>query len=83
MGDKKIMTLYGVSYYMVDFKGIPLRYIFDKPYLSSWIARWQVLLAQYDIVHMVRKVVKGISITDHLADNAIEDYELLDLDFPN
>jgi hypothetical protein len=32
---------------------------------------------------MVRKVVKGISITDHLADNAIEDYELLDLDFPN
>ena len=45
MGGKKIMKLYGVSYYVLDFKGIPLRYIFDKPYLSSWIARWQVLLA--------------------------------------
>jgi hypothetical protein len=32
---------------------------------------------------MVRKVVKGSAITDHLADNAIGDYELLDFDFPD
>jgi hypothetical protein len=32
---------------------------------------------------MVRKVVKESAITDHLADNAIEDYELLDFDFPD
>jgi hypothetical protein len=36
----------------------PLRYICEKPYLSSRIARWQVLLAEYDIVYMTRKAVK-------------------------
>jgi hypothetical protein len=30
---------------------------------------------------MMKKAVKGSAITDHLADNAIEDYELLDFDF--
>ena len=52
-----------------------LRYICEKPYLSSRIARWQVLLAEYDIVYMTRKVVKGSVIADHLADHAVEDYE--------
>jgi len=61
----------------------PLRYICNKPYLSSRIARWQVLLAEYDIVYMTRKAMKGSAITDHLADNAVEDYEPLDFDFPD
>jgi len=30
---------------------------------------------------MMKKAVKGSAITDHLADNAIDDYELLDFDF--
>jgi hypothetical protein len=53
----------------------PLRYIFEKPYLPSRIARWQVLLVEYDMVYMTRKAVKGRVIANHLADNAIEDYE--------
>nr|XP_034909787.1 uncharacterized protein LOC118045297 [Populus alba] len=61
----------------------PLRYICNKPYLSSRIARWQVLLSEYDIIYMTRKAVKGSVIADHLADNAIEDYEPLDFDFPH
>ncbi|XP_034903466.1 uncharacterized protein [Populus alba] len=60
----------------------PLRYICEKPYLSSRIARWQVLLAEYDIVYMTRKAVKGSAIADHLANNAMEDYEPLNFDFP-
>jgi len=59
----------------------PLRYIFEKPYLSSRIARWQVFLAKYDIVYITRKVVKGSVIIDHLADNVIEDDEPLNFDF--
>ena len=42
-----------------------------------------MLLYEYDIVYMTRKVVKGSVIADHLASNAIEDYELLNFDFPN
>nr|XP_034920866.1 uncharacterized protein LOC118053664 [Populus alba] len=34
-------------------------------------------------VYMTKKVVKGSAITDHLADNAVEDYEPLDFDFPD
>jgi len=61
----------------------PSRYICNKPYLSSRIARWQVLLSKYDIVYMTRKAVKGSVIVDHLPDNAFEDYEPLDFDFPD
>jgi len=50
----------------------PLRYICNKPYLSSPITRWQVLLSEYDIVYMTRKVLKRSVIADHLADNAKE-----------
>ena len=61
----------------------PLRYIYEKPYLSSQIARWQVLLAKYDIVYMIRKAMEGSVIVDHLADHAMEDYEPLNFDFPD
>jgi hypothetical protein len=61
----------------------PLKYICEKPYLSSIIARWQVLLAEYDIVFMTRKAVKGSVIADHLADHAMENYEPLNFDLPD
>jgi len=60
-----------------------LKYIFEKPYMLSRIARWQVLLAKYDIIYMTRKSMKGSAITDHFVDNAIEDYELSNLNFPD
>jgi hypothetical protein len=51
-----------------------LKYIFEKPYLSSRITIWQVLLAEYDIMDMTRKVMRRSVIADHLSDNVIEDY---------
>ncbi|XP_073263054.1 uncharacterized protein [Populus alba] len=51
--------------------------------MSNRLARWQVLLAEYDIIYKTRKSVKGSAIADHLADNAIEDYEPLNFDFPD
>jgi ribonuclease HI len=60
-----------------------LKYIFEKPYMSNRLARWQVLLAEYDIIYKTRKSMKGSAIADHLADNAIEDYEPLNFDFPD
>lgn len=35
-----------------------VKYICEKPYISSQIARWQALLTKYDIVYMTRKAVK-------------------------
>jgi hypothetical protein len=61
----------------------PLRYIFEKPYLSSRIARWQMVLAEYGIMYMTRKVMRRSVIANHLSDNAIEDYESLNFYFLN
>jgi len=61
----------------------PIKYIFEKPYLSSRIARWQALLSQYDIVYMSQKAIKGSVIADMLADQPIDNYEPASLDFPD
>jgi hypothetical protein len=37
------------------------------PYLSRRIAKWQVILAEYNIVYMIRKAMNVIA--DHLADH--------------
>ena len=61
----------------------PIKYIFKKPSLLGRIARWQVLLSEYDIQYVSWKAIKGIAIADLLADRAIEDYEPVKFDFPN
>ncbi|XP_021674129.2 uncharacterized protein LOC110660221 [Hevea brasiliensis] len=61
----------------------PIKYVFESPYLPGRIAKWQVILSQYDIVYMTRKDVKGSIIADLLAENPIEEYEALDFEFPD
>ena len=58
-------------------------YIYEKPYLSNRIKRWQMLLEEYDIVYMIRKVVKESMIVDHLTNHVMEDYELLNFKLSN
>ena len=40
-------------------------------------------MSGYDIVYMTMKAIKESVIVDHLADNAIKEYEPLSFDFPN
>ncbi|XP_040931890.1 uncharacterized protein [Gossypium hirsutum] len=47
------------------------------------MARWQILLSEFDIVYVNQKAVKGSAITDFLASRALEDYEPLNFDFSN
>ncbi|XP_040942303.1 uncharacterized protein [Gossypium hirsutum] len=51
--------------------------------LNGRMARWQILLSEFDIVYASQKVVKGSAIADFLASRALEDYEPLSYDFPN
>ena len=37
----------------------PVKYIFEKPTLTEWITRWQVLLSEFDIVYVTQKAIKG------------------------
>ena len=55
----------------------PIKYIFEKPSLFERIARWQVLLSEYDIQYVSQKVIKGSAIAEFLTDQTIEEYELM------
>ncbi|XP_017982373.1 PREDICTED: uncharacterized protein LOC108663285 [Theobroma cacao] len=59
----------------------PIKYIFEKPFLSGRIARWQVLLSEYDIVYVSQKSIKRSAIADFLTDRANEDYESVSFNF--
>ncbi|XP_058008191.1 uncharacterized protein LOC131182863 [Hevea brasiliensis] len=78
-----------LKHYMLNYKTWlisrmdPIKYVFESPYLPGRIAKWQVILSQYDIVYMTRKAVKGSIIADLLAENPIEEYEALDFEFPD
>ena len=45
----------------------PFKYIFEKPTLTGRIARWQVLLSEFDIVYVTQKEVKESTLADYLA----------------
>ena len=51
----------------------PLRYLQQMPSLMGKLARWLVLLIEFDIDYMARKVVKGRAVADFLAQNAMDD----------
>ena len=42
----------------------PVKYIFEKPVLTRRIARWQVLLFEFDIVYVTQKAIKGMPCVD-------------------
>ena len=44
-----------------------VKYIFEKPALMGRIARWQVLLSEFDIVYVTQKAIKGNALADYLA----------------
>ncbi|KAK5774831.1 hypothetical protein PVK06_042693 [Gossypium arboreum] len=51
--------------------------------LNGRMARWKILLSEFDIVYVNQKDVKGSAIAYFLASRALEDYEPLSFDFPN
>ncbi|KAA3477425.1 reverse transcriptase [Gossypium australe] len=61
----------------------PLKYMVESTTLNGRMARWQILLSEFDIVYVSQKAVKGSLIADFLASRALEDYEPLNFDFPN
>ena len=45
----------------------PVKYIFEKPALTGRIARWQVLLFEFDIIYVTQKAIKGSTLANYLA----------------
>ena len=60
----------------------PIKYIFEKPALSRRIARWKMILTEYDIQYTTHKAIKGSVLADHLDHQAVEDYQSMKFEFP-
>ncbi|XP_057969471.1 uncharacterized protein LOC131158623 [Malania oleifera] len=60
----------------------PIKYVFEKPAITGWVVRWQMLLIEYDITYVTRKAIKGSVIIEYLADRVMEDYRPMEFDFP-
>ncbi|XP_050909501.1 uncharacterized protein LOC127123315 [Lathyrus oleraceus] len=61
----------------------PIKYISKKPGLTGRIARWQMLLSEYDIQYVTQKAIKGSVLPEYLAHQPVEDYQSMRLDFPD
>ena len=61
-----------------------LKYIFQKPMPTGRLAKWQMLLTEFDIVYVTRIAMKAQALVDHLTENPIdEEYEPLKTYFPD
>jgi hypothetical protein len=54
----------------------PVKYLFEKPALIGRLARWLLLLAEFDLTYMTRKSVKGRAVAEFLADHSLTEEEV-------
>lgn len=67
----KAMTLSLAPSHQVDIK-ISWKYILSQPALNGWLAKWTILLQNYDTEYLPLKVIKGQALT-----NILEAYPIL------
>ena len=51
-----------------------IKYIIEKPAHTGRIARWQMLLFEYDIEYRTQKAIKSSVLADYLAHQPVEDH---------
>ncbi|KAM2549289.1 hypothetical protein TB1_013673 [Malus domestica] len=64
-------------------KADPVNYVMSKPVLTGRLAKWALLLNQYEIIYVPAKAIKGQALADFLADHQIPaDWKISD-DLPD
>ncbi|XP_042518645.1 uncharacterized protein LOC122092400 [Macadamia integrifolia] len=61
----------------------PIKYLFEKPALTGRLARWLLLLAEFDIVYVTQKSIKGSVIAEHQSAHPVVDTRPLNDIFPD
>ena len=61
----------------------PIKYIFEKAALTGRIARWHMLLSEYDIEYHTQKAIKSSVLVDYLAHHPVEDHQFAEYEFPD
>lgn len=71
-----------IVYYLANMD--PIKYLFDKTTtLSRILARWQVIIYQYDLIYKTLKMLRGEVLADHVAKLPLDDYKTIYSDFPD
>ncbi|TYK02452.1 uncharacterized protein E5676_scaffold1738G00700 [Cucumis melo var. makuwa] len=60
-----------------------VKYILSRPAISGYLAKWTIILQQYDVVYISHKVVKGQTLADFLADHSFPSNWKLCEDLPH
>nr|XP_027118525.1 uncharacterized protein LOC113735729 [Coffea arabica]XP_027118526.1 uncharacterized protein LOC113735730 [Coffea arabica] len=75
--------LLGYTTYLIS-RSDPLKYLLENSMPTGRMAKWQMILSEFDIVLTTQKAVKGQAIADHLAENSRDnDYQPLHTYFPD
>ena len=61
----------------------PLKYLMEKFVQDGKIAKWVLLLSEFDIKYVTQESVKGRAIADHLAHYSPKEVEEIQGDFPD
>ncbi|XP_020209343.1 uncharacterized protein LOC109794300 [Cajanus cajan] len=61
----------------------PIKYLLEKSVLIRRVARWQVLLLEYDIVYVSQNAIKGSVLADYLASGPTSEECSMKDDFPD
>ncbi|CAM8906321.1 unnamed protein product [Rhodiola kirilowii] len=63
-------------------KADPIKYILSRPVLSGRLAKWVMLLKQYDLVFVPQRATKGQAIADFFADHPVPAKWEFSIDLP-
>ena len=69
--------------HMLGLSMVHPTYLFVKPSLSSRFSRWTLMLAEFDILYVTSKCVKGRDVAENLSDLPIKFDEEKDFSFLN
>ncbi|KAI4297551.1 hypothetical protein L6164_037436 [Bauhinia variegata] len=83
MGSYKVEAVYVVPYSWLISRMDLVKFIYERPYLSGRLAKWQIVLSEYDVVYMTKKSIKRSAIANHLENNPLEDYQPMKFEFPD
>ncbi|XP_020082008.1 uncharacterized protein LOC109705667 [Ananas comosus] len=61
----------------------PLKFLMTRPVLTGRLAKWAVILLEFDITYVPQKAIKGQALTDFLAAHPIPDDSPLVCDLPD
>lgn len=61
----------------------PLKYLLNKANLTRRLAKWVMILSEFDIQYVDRRAIKGQVIADQLAEALLQDDHPMHIEFPN